>query len=243
MSLHLIESRRVVSRTTRKRDGVFVSVTVHALLIVSTFTLATASPVATEVRKVDDIVYVEPPKPREPAAQKIQQSTSAAPSPLSIPAETHHPILIAPIDIPTVVPAIDIMQTTDISLHRNLRGQTSASTSTERSGGGDTGNGGLTILGESQVDRPVSILSGYRTPRYPEALRAAGVQQTLNVEFVVDTLGHIERGSLTFRDSPHASFVNAVREALRNAKFRPAEVTGHRVRQRVSQAFVFSLSK
>ncbi|MBC8088681.1 MAG: TonB family protein [Phycisphaerae bacterium] len=243
MSLHLIESRRVVSRTSRKRDGMFVSVTVHALLIVSTFTLATASPVATTVRKVDDIVYVEPPHPVEPVLQKLQQSTSTPANHQLLPAAPNQPILIAPVDIPAIIPEINIMQTADLPITRRTSAGTTASNSTGGTGTGDSGNGAIAILGELQVDRPVSILSGYRTPRYPEALRAAGVQQTLNVEFVVDTLGRIEANSLTFRDNPHESFTNAVREALRNAKFRPAEVTGRRVRQRVSQAFVFSLNR
>jgi len=243
MSLHLIESRRIVSRTSRKRDGVLVSVAVHALLIVSTFTLATARPVVRLSRVVEDIAFVAPPpveSVRQPVAPIAPVSTSAHTAALPVAA-----VLTAPVEIPTIIPSIDIAQSVSPTNTFANRGHSSTSVGDVGVGtpGTGFGIGGSGILGEAQVDRPVSILSGYRTPRYPEALRAAGVQQTLRVEFVVDTLGRIETGSLTFRDSPHESFMNAVREALTNAKFRPAEVTGHRVRQRVTQAFVFSLSK
>lgn len=244
MSLHLIESRKVVSKSSRKRDGILVSVTVHALLILSVATLATASPLQHEVREVDKIIYTAPPEPVVPAVPKVHQTVESSQSVSESAPVIAAPVLIAPVVIPTVIPDIDLLKTADNPTSLRLTGNRVGSPGSEgEPGAGGTGFGTGGILGEAQVDRPVAILSGYRTPRYPEAQRFAGIEQTLNVEFVVDTLGRIEAGSLAFKDGPHQSFMNAVREALANAKFRPAEVAGHRVRQRVTQAFVFSLSK
>lgn len=244
MSLHLIESRKVVSKSSRKRDGIFVSVTVHALLIVSTFTLATAHPLEPEVRDVDVVIYTAPHKPATPLVPKQQQAASADAGRSVSPVDNFAPIIVPPVDIPVIIPDINVMHTADNPTALRVLGHRSSPPGSGGEPGADgTGTGGTRILGEAQVDRPVSILSGYRTPRYPDAQRAAGVEQTLNVEFVVDTLGRIEDGSLAFRDTAHHSFMNAVREALANAKYRPAEVTGRRVRQRVTQAFVFSLSR
>lgn len=243
MSLHLIESRKVVSKSSRKRDGIFVSVTVHALLILSVATLATARPVEPEIRDVEDIVYTAPAKVEPPAAPKVQRTVSAEPQPSDPGLAVPEPILVAPVIIPDAIPNIDLTKAAVALTSREFGRNASTSPTSGEIGTGGTGVGGTGILSELQVDRPVAILSGYRTPRYPEAQRAAGVEQTLNVEFVVDTLGRIESGSLTFKDTAHQAFMNAVREALANARFHPAEVTGHRVRQRVTQSFVFSLSR
>lgn len=246
MSLHLIESRKLVTTTVRKRDGVFVSVVVHALLIVSTFTLASAKGIPVPKSDPDDIVYIAPPP--EKVVSVEQMSAPRAPAPRSdLVINLLQPELRAPVVIPDVIPDIDLTHdafNNDIQLTRRPGSLTSNGSGATSGGVGD-GSGGISSspYSEAQVDKVVSILSGYRTPRYPESMRAAGVQQTVNVEFVVDSAGFIEKSSLTFADGAHMSFQSAVREALANAKFLPAEVNGRRVRQRVSQAFVFSLGR
>ena len=243
MSLHLIESRKVVSRNSRKRDGMLVSVVAHAILIVSSFSLAAASPIADGVRKANKVIYVAPPK--SPEAATPRQAARAEPSLAPSPPDVFIPTIVVPVVIPDVIPDINIMHTADLPVKIGTGSRRSISAPGD---GSDNEHnigvrGSSAAFNEAQVDKVVSILSGYRMPRYPEALRAAGVEQTLNTEFVVDTLGRIEPNTLTFGEGAHASFMNAVREALANARFRPAEAGGHRVRQRVTQAFVFSLSK
>lgn len=245
MSLHLIESRKIAPASARNRDGMIVSVTVHALLILSTFALANASPVLNAVRESPDVIYVEPPRPQVREPQVAHPSAPAAPSTPASPEHAYVPVLVAPIDIPTSIPNINVHVVIDEPTHFIARstGATSASAGSGNAPNGTGGGGTFGILSDLQVDKPVAVLSGYRTPRYPEAARAAGIEHTVELEFVVDTLGRIESGSLLFRDSAPESFMNAVREALANARYRPAEVGGRRVRQRVAQAFVFSLGK
>jgi TonB family protein len=242
MSLHLIESRKVAATSSRRRDGLAISVTVHALLIVSTFTVATASPLHQGPRE-RDIIYNPPP----PLRTELKASSEPAGFVVKPPAafqQVWPSIPIPPVDIPDLITDMDLNH--ELLLIEAMPRRSSRTTSASNGAGTEPGTGGtvgVVVHNESQVEKTVAIRSGYRTPRYPEALRAAGIEQTLNVEFVVDTLGRIESGSLTFRESPHPSFMNAVREALANARFEPAEAAGHRVRQRVMQAFVFSLSK
>ncbi|MEO7360600.1 MAG: TonB family protein [Gemmatimonadaceae bacterium] len=244
MSLHLIESTKLPARSTRKRFGVTASVLVHATLVAGAFTAASAAPVVKETRVDTAIVYVAPTAPNAPArtaahsSNQASRATTSAPQ-LSLPIMPD--LITIPVEIPPIAP--DRTYVFEISSARDFaRRSSGAGTGIgDEPGSGTAPAGG--VMSDLQVDRQVSILSGYRTPRYPEALRAAGVEETLNASFVVDTLGRVESGSLEIPDAMHAPFAGAVREALANARFRPAESQGRRVRQRVVQAFVFSLRR
>ena len=243
MSLHLIESTKVPTRSSRKLFGATASVLLHATLIVGVFTAASAAPALNEkIDTTDKIIYVAPPpKPVVPAHQSADKPRTATASQLTVPLPFIS--IPVPIDVHVGIPPINTDITMDFSSARDI---------TRRNAGNGTGIGGEPgsgtapgsgVMSDLQVDRQVSILSGYRTPRYPEVLRAAGVEETLNASFVVDTSGRVESGSLEIPDAKHAPFIAAVREALANARFRPAESHGRRVRQRVVQAFVFSLQR
>ena len=241
MSLHLIESTKAPARASRKRFGATASLLLHVALVIGAFTVASAAPVVTEPRVKTDLVYVAPKPPIVPARTATSPSASRIASPIDL----VMPQISAPIDIPIEIPPIN----TDLSMEftsardfsRRSSGTGNGTNASVEPGSGTMPGGG--VMSDLQVDRQVSILSGYRTPRYPEVLRAAGVEETLNASFVVDTLGRVESGSLEIRDAQHAPFTAAVREALANARFRPAESQGRRVRQRVVQAFVFSLHR
>ena len=61
------------------------------------------------------------------------------------------------------------------------------------------------------------------------------------VEFVVDTLGAVEAGSLQMLQSDHEQFSAAVGRVVPTLRFLPAEVKGRKVRQRVRLPFRFDL--
>ena len=94
---------------------------------------------------------------------------------------------------------------------------------------------------ENMVEKAVVAIPGTATPRYPAMLQSAGVEGTVRAQFVVDTLGRVEQGSFRALESTHDLFTTAVRDALGRARFKPAEVGGHRVRQLVEQSFSFSI--
>jgi periplasmic protein TonB len=80
-------------------------------------------------------------------------------------------------------------------------------------------------------------------PRYPEALRAAGLAGHVVVQFIVDTLGVIEPASLRVVESTHEQFARAVLEVLPRYRFVPAEASGHRVRMTAQMPFEFTLDR
>jgi periplasmic protein TonB len=108
------------------------------------------------------------------------------------------------------------------------------------SGGGQPAGG---VLSADVVEVQVTPLPGAPTPRYPEALRAAGIEGRVAMEFVVDTAGRVEAGSLRVIASDAGAFVASVRAALIATRYHPALVGGRPVRQLVRQEFAFALSR
>jgi TonB family protein len=143
--------------------------------------------------------------------------------------------------VPPTIPGIDISlapPSTDIGARAI---DTWDGASHERgNGGGQTQTG---VVSANVVDVQVAPYPGAPTPRYPEALREAGIEGEVTLEFVVDTTGRVERGSVRVLSSAADAFVVSVRDALAGTRYHPALVGGRRVRQLVRQGFVFSLTQ
>ena len=76
-------------------------------------------------------------------------------------------------------------------------------------------------------------------PRYPKAVEALGVEGRVAVEFVIDTAGKVQPGSIRIVESTHAVFVPPTREAVAKGLFKPARLSGHPVRQLTRQSVRF----
>lgn len=237
MSLHLLESRKATAATARKRGGTVASIVVHIVLITSAVTLATAAPVPTKHVKEEPTIFIAP-KPVPPPIRTPATTTQAPSTPSSAPQLPQLPQF--PVDIPTTIPEINYAASSDVTLITGRTG-TGVADGLAPTGPGGGGVAAGSVLTDVQVDKPVALMAGMRAPRYPDALRSAGVQDTVLATFVVDTAGHVEPESFQALNTPNALFVASVRLSLQSARFKPAEVAGHPVRQRVNQAFVFTL--
>jgi len=91
------------------------------------------------------------------------------------------------------------------------------------------------------VDEAASPRPGNPKPRYPEPLRAAGVEADVNVQFVVDSTGRVDEPSIKFVTHVHELFMDAIRMSLRRSRFFPARFGGLVVPQLVQQEFRFQL--
>lgn len=98
-----------------------------------------------------------------------------------------------------------------------------------------------TVRLAGEVDEQVQVMAP-RRPVYPAALAAAGVEGHVRLEFVVDTVGHCEPGSVRVVSSTHAAFEGAAVEAVLGTVYRPAQARGRPVRQRVHQSLVFRVN-
>ncbi len=113
------------------------------------------------------------------------------------------------------------------------------------SGHGVVGGTGPVISDQPYFDFQVekqAAESNSIKPDYPQTLQSAGVEGEVDVQFVVDTTGRADMSTLKVLKSTNDLFTAAVRNALPRAKFFPAEVGGHKVRQWVQQPFTFGLA-
>lgn len=95
---------------------------------------------------------------------------------------------------------------------------------------------------EFQVEKQVTQVPNGVAAKYPEVLKSARVEGQVLAQFVVDSAGHAEMSSFKVLKSQHELFTQAVRDALPQMLFTPAELGGKKVRQIVQQPFVFSVS-
>jgi TonB family protein len=80
-------------------------------------------------------------------------------------------------------------------------------------------------------------------PRYPDELRAKGIEGQVVTQFVVDADGRVDMSSLKILSATDPLFVEAVRSTLPNMQFYPPEVNGRRVRQLTQVPFDFTLTR
>lgn len=229
----LLESR---PRKSSRVGGSIVSTVTHVALIAGIVAVTANAGVAHETREEQRVIYTAPPPPPPPVV--VPRDRVVAP-----PLEKGFPTLKAPIEIPDVIPPIDVTK----AITRE-----DAWTGIGRPGGSPDGvvGTGITsapntdgVFTRETVDRFVVMLPGSAGPTYPEMLRAAGVEGSVLAQFVVDTSGRADIATLRILQSDHALFSDAVKAVLPRLRFAPAEVRGVKVRQLVQQPFRFGLGR
>ena len=223
----------------QKRSGGFVvSTVVHGVLIALAVkaTALTATPAPKPVIK--EILVYHRPRPTPPPPTTLQRAPRGP---------TTGDVLTV-FDAPPKIDLSEIPQTIppDGSMSNLLNGDEFKRVPTQLAGAGDRSGPNVSDgqpLTEHFVDRPVVAMPGSASPRYPSLLQGAGVEGEVRAQFVVDTLGRVENGSIRILDTTHQSFAAAVRDALVRARFVPAEAGGRKVRQLVEQPFTFRLNR
>src|ERR1041385_1236536 len=232
---NLIESK---AKKQRRAGGALASAVIHAVLISGAVYGTLHASEAFEKPKAEKVEFVtvkkdEPPPPKE-EVKPPPEVVMKAPPPKGF------QVLTAPIKIPDVLPDIDLSK--------------KVTNEEDFSGKGVAGGIAKGVVGgtpqpvntdqpyfEFQVEKQVAPMPGNAGPRYPDMLRSANVEGDVLVQFVVDTTGRAEMSQFKVLKSSHDLFTNAVKNALVNMKFYPAEVGGKKVRQLVQMPFVFSL--
>jgi protein TonB len=200
------------------------------------------------------------PRPAPPRATPPPQPRTPAPRPTEPQVRVPAAPMIAPVSVPTSIPKVDlnaIPTVNDVPIPgpdpskvvaaATGRGRASASSDGDVDGEGGR-RGGLgsgdanRAFNENQVDRAVQATRPAK-PRYPDALKSVNVEGEVMVQYIVDARGRVEPGSIKVLSSAHALFAQAVRTALLEARYRPAEVNGRPVRQLVQQPFRFKLEQ
>jgi periplasmic protein TonB len=230
MFINLVESKPA---SNRKPGGTALSFIAHYGLVLFMIYTSAEAATASEGPKQEKVDFIEPERPvvkKEPPPPDLL----AAPLPPKA-----APVLVAPIDVPTTIPEIDlrnrITDSDDFARPAPSRaepGGMAGATATDRE-----------FYFEYQLEKPVMQAPNSATPVYPDILRQAGVEGATLVSFVVDTTGRVDPGSLKVVHTTHELFTRAVRDALPRMRFIPAELGEKKVRQLVQQAFSFAIVK
>jgi protein TonB len=177
----------------------------------------------------------EPQRETPPEAPRPQLLAVVAPPPLPKGFQT----ITAPVEVPVEIPPVDAARRFD---PRDFTG-------VGVEGGVWDGWEGVSEAGDGDsdaplpagvVDEPPRALSSPKL-RFPEALRAAGIQGFVVVGFVVDTTGRAERGSIRIVASTHPGFDASAKETIRKSRYRPGRMRGKPVRTLATQRVDFNI--
>jgi len=235
---NLIESR---AQKQKRAGGTFLRLVVHALLITAAVYGTLHASEALEKPKAEKVEFVtvkkdEPPPPKETPKPPPPDVVMKAPPPKGF------QVLTAPIKIPDVLPQIDLSK--KVTNEEDFSGKGVAGGFAKGVVGGTPQpiNDNQTYF-EFQVEKQVAPYPTNQAPRYPDMLRSANVEGEVLAQFVVDTTGRADMREFKILKSTHDLFTAAVKSALPQMRFYPAEVGGHKVKQLVQMPFQFSLSK
>lgn len=218
-------------KKTKSAGQNILSLVVHAALIYGAIEATKGAAEQLDQRNKDTtMVFVEAPKPPPPPPPQQQQIVAANPPPQGF--QTITP----PTEIPTEIPPVDLNQKLD------PRDFTGKGVEGGVAGGVVGGTGPVSVDGavfmSSEVEEIPARISGPE-PRYPPAMQSAGIPGRVNVEFVVDTLGHIKESTLRITKSTNTVFDEPAREALLKSVYKPGKSQGKAVQVLVQTAVVF----
>lgn len=142
--------------------------------------------------------------------------------------------LMAPVDIPTSIPPINLNEKFDPRQFSGIGVELGVAEGVTIGGPVDL----TQIFVEAVVDEPPERIS-FPPPEYPRILLEARVEGTVVLEAVIDTTGHAEPPSIKVVSSTNRAFESPARESMRKALFRPGRVRGQAVRVLVQMPLRF----
>lgn len=142
--------------------------------------------------------------------------------------------LMAPVEIPTSIPPIDLNERFDPRNFTGVGVEMGVATGVEVTGPVDL----TQVFIEAVVDEPPERIS-FPAPEYPRILLEAGVEGMVVLEAIIDTTGHAEPASIKVVSSTNRAFEAPAKEAMRKALFRPGRVRGQPVRVLVQMPLRF----
>ena len=166
--------------------------------------------------------------------QQEEKKPEEQPPVVDVPQLKGFQTVVAPTDIPTNIPPINLQQHFDPKDY----------TGTGVEGGIGTGivPSSDQVFMESVVEERPEVLSGPAL-NYPDLLRQAGVEGRVLVQAIIDTLGKAEPPSVKVLQSPNPGFDQPAKNYVLRALFRPARVHGKAVRVLVNLPIDFKIKR
>ena len=228
-----------------RAGSVTTSMITHALLIALAVTVTRTALENPPVPSADPAILLFVPIPPPPPEPEVKPEAPAVTPVVAEPPPKGFQTVVAPRDIPDVIPPVDLTQRPLDPRDFTGRGVEGGLASGVVGGSGTVNPDGISDLSAiyeatTRDDRfEQAIVVFQPVPRYPMALAAAGIQGKVAMEFVIDTAGKVERGSIRVLQSSHQAFEAVAREAIAAAIFGPARLSNHPVRQLTRQSIRF----
>ncbi len=234
---NLVESQ---AKRQKRSGGSLFSIVFHGVVITALVVVTANAGLTKDKTKEEKVDFVEvkkdEPKPPEPEKPPPPDQVVAPPPPKGF------QVLSAPIEIPNIIPDIDLSKKVTDEGDFTGKGVAGGTGKGVEGGKGPVPQGDQPYF-DFQVEKPVVMAPGATGPAYPDMLRSAGIEGTVLAQFVVDTTGRADMITFKVLKSDNDLFSTAVKNALTRMKFLPAEVGGRKVKQLVQQPFQFSLNR
>ncbi len=155
--------------------------------------------------------------------------------------------VVAPTDVPSGIPAVDLNQRPFDPADFTGRG-VEGGVGYGVEGGTGMVDPDVVPAGDADVVYPATlsdvrfeaaVLISQPLPKYPQVLQQAGISGLVKVRFVVDTTGRVEPTSIKVTESTHRGFEDPARESVAAAVFHPARIGERPVRQLANQPIRF----
>jgi protein TonB len=189
-----------------------------------------------EVREEKVQMIEQKEKPPEPEKKPPPPDVVVAPPP-----PKGFQILTAPIEIPNVLPDIDLSKKMTDEADFTGKGVAGGTSKGVVGGVPQPLNNTEATYFDFQVEKQAALVSGTANPQYPEMLKASAIAGEVLAQFVIDTTGRADIATFKVLKSTHALFTDAVKKDLPRMRFLPAEVGGKKVKQLVQLPFAFSI--
>jgi periplasmic protein TonB len=229
----LLESKK---KKQRNLTGSLTSAVIH-LALVGAAVLTSQATGLTEQKAEEEVNYVAPKKEEPPPPKDLPPPVEMPKTP---PPAKGFQTLTAPIDIPTVIPTIDL--TARVTNELDFSGQ-------GVKGGVAAGVVGGTGKVDSdqpffsyEVEKMARLVEGSGpSPAYPNILRQTKQTGKVLVQFVVDTTGRADMSTFKIVESSNQLFDVEVKKVLPKYRFVPAEIGSRKVPMYVQLPFEFRL--
>jgi periplasmic protein TonB len=230
----LFESKSAERRIT---FGTAASVAVHLILIgAAAFVTTAAAKIDDSPEKPTKLIYVKPMS--HVAVSRTSRQTTTPRN--ALPSQLPRSVSVS-VDIPTSLPALTaslaVAGPSDFPATATSFGPTGSDTITANS------SNARRAYDVHEVERAAYALGGNAGPQYPSALRSAGLEGQVVVQFIVNTDGRADAGSIRVVSATNDLFSAAVQRALPKMRFAPALIGRKAVPQFVQQLFVFKLDR
>src|SRR5207249_3646336 len=166
--------------------------------------------------------------------QDEQKKPEEQPPIVDVPQLKGFQTVVAPTDIPTNIPPINLQE------HFDPKDYTGTGVE------GGVGNG--IVPGADQVlsvevvqDKPEML--SHPTPVYPPLLQQAGIEGTVMVQAIIDTTGRVEPNSIKIAQSPNPGFDQSAKNVVLKSLYRPARVYGRPVRVLIQIPINFQIQR